>query len=184
MRKAVFGLIAGGMFAMPVAHAVPVKYGLQYESIGGPSGVGSFRFDAASGTLTDFAWRFGTARGGIADNHFGFNLFGDTRGRYLFEVLSRKDVHHGVDCASQLADCASGDTIRGAGPLGASEVVFYTRGDATTFEFNQGLNTLVSGFVTLSRSASRSAPVPEPGTLGMLAFGMLAVALRRRRAKT
>jgi PEP-CTERM motif len=183
MKKTIFASAIMMVMGWPLmSHALPVEYRLTYDSTVGPNGVGAFLFDHEDGALTDFNWDFGNpAIGGIANSHFAFDVFGDTRGRYLFEVLSRVDEHQGVDCSSAFSDCASGDSINiGTGPLDATNIVFYTRGAATSYEFSRQLDVLASGFVTLSRNTQ----VPEPGSLALLGISILGLGVLRRRTRT
>ena len=60
------------------------------------NGTGSFLFDNDVGLITDFVWDFGDGIvGGISDSSFLVNpvVFGDTKGRFIFEMLTEIDVH-------------------------------------------------------------------------------------------
>lgn len=96
----------------------PALYTATYTASLGPSGVGSFYFDSETGAITSFLWNFadGAFVGGIADGQYGTQMaIGDTRGRFVFEILSGTDTHP-APCY-EVNNCETGDWIGvGVGP--------------------------------------------------------------------
>jgi hypothetical protein len=179
MKKNVLALIAGGLLAAPMmASATPVQYDLTFDPVSGPSGIGSFVFDEDNGAMGGFNWNFNGIVGGISDAAFNFNPFGDTLGRFVFELLSHVDVHSGVDCVNGSCGYSESQLI-GDAPFGASSFGLGNVLAVNTYEFQQGTAILASGSVAVAPSS-----VPEPATLGLFGLGMLGLGSIRRRAKS
>jgi hypothetical protein len=176
MKKTFFGMVvAVALAGSMAANAVPVSYDLTYTATLGPNGTGSFLFDNDVGTVTNFVWDFGGITGGISNSVWNFPVFGDTNGRFLFEILSLTDVHP-EDCVNNA--CSAGASINiGAGPGGGTW--FNVGSFLNQYYFSDPLGTIVAqGNVGLVRS------VPEPRTLWLLAVGLLGVGLTVRRRKS
>jgi hypothetical protein len=160
------------------ANAVPVRYDMTFAATTGPSGTGSFFFDSTIGAITGFSWDFGGVTGGIADGQYGtVDVFGDTRGRFVFEMLSQTDAHSAVDCLH--GGCGTGDPITvGSGPLGTTSFSLNsTNGGPATYIFS-GTNGFDQGSVILARAVS------EPSTLALLAIAMMGVGFIGWRRRT
>lgn len=169
-----------------VGNAVPVEYDVSYNATLGPSGVGSFFFDDATGLITDFSWDFGGVTGGLSDSTFTGIIFGDTLGRFIFEILSQTDVHPAV--CDEAGSCSDSRPIDfGSGPFGSPGVRFASNFGDVTYEFYTGCcyfgtNVVAEGNIEIAESSESS--VPEPGTLALIALAMagLAFGCRKRAA--
>lgn len=162
-----------------VAIAVPVGYDVTYSAAQGPSGVGSFSFDNATGLITNYSWNFGGVTGGLSDSTFSEIVFGDTLGRFVFEMLSQTDVHSGANCIAP-GSCGLGATIGvGSGPLDSTE--FHLNVPAALpvmYDF-----TDTTGNIILDAGSVSIAAVPEPSTYAMLlaGLGLLGFVVHRRK---
>jgi hypothetical protein len=177
LRNLVAVLVSGlAVFTIgaPLANAVPILYNTTFTAALGPSGTGSFVFDSASGDIPSFVWDFGSGIVG-GTSYVTDIVFGDTIGRFVFEILSETNAHSGINCINIPCSVTSGFT--GLGPNGAT--VFYIQGTATLgsslYEFRTGSGTAVAaGSITTQQ-------VPEATTLSLLlSCGVLGIALTRR----
>jgi hypothetical protein len=165
------------------AMAVPVQYDMTFNATVGSNGVGSFTFDADSGAMNDFGFDFGGTIGGLPD--LTWMSFGDTVGRFVFELLTRTDVHPVVDCIN--GGCSLSAPITGSGPSGANYLNLSTGPLFSPALYSFRLVTatssasdpnLAEGTVTVTQ---RVAAVPEPSTFALYAAGLFGVAFIRRR---
>jgi hypothetical protein len=170
MNRQFFAVLAAALLAAPLAaDAVPVHYDVNYIATQGPSGIGSFVYDSTLGAITNFTWNFGGVTGGIGAFNYGtIDVFGDTRGRFVFEILSQANAHAAVNCIAPFGGCSTSDGIVGAGPAGAF-----------SFGLSSGFGIPRYFFFGSGGAAQGTIQVlglPEPGTtvlfgLGLLAFG-------------
>jgi hypothetical protein len=81
------------------AHAVPVTYSTRFDAIMGPSGTGSFLYDADTGSLTNLVWDFGGGIvGGFSVVEFPNPFRPYSSGALLAEILTQTDLAPGIDC--------------------------------------------------------------------------------------
>jgi hypothetical protein len=155
------------------ASAVPVEYDLVFEA--STPGSGSFHWDEDTGTISDFGWDFGAGVTGALRNEIDWRVpvFGSTRGRYFFELITGENAHpagcDGIDVCS--ASFLSSDV------LGFPSVLANFSRDNQLFDsaryfFLGSDSRILSGALIATRAP---ASVPEAGTLGMLMLGFLAL---------
>lgn len=176
MRKKILAVAAIAMFGSIAAHAVPVKYDVSYNATAGSSGIGSFFFDNDVGAITDFNWTFGAITGGVVNGNYGsWNVFGDTHGRFVFEILSQTNSHSAVNCIG--GGCGSSTGIIGSAPSGATSFSLSSQSNGANYSFSNSAR----GTVSIRQSVS----VPEPTSISLFAAALLAFGfVARRRAKT
>ena len=181
--KSTYLALVAVLLSPMAANADLIGYDVTYDANVGPDGTGTFIFDTVLGAITDFVWDFGSGTvGGISGAILGTtDVFGDTRGRFVFEILSETDVHSGVDCIN--VGCSAGQGLYGLAPFGAtyfriigSPSVGFS--DYVFWDDAQTQTTLASGYMSIS-----TASVPEPGTLALFGIGLLGMAASRRRKK-
>lgn len=168
-------LVMSLAFVASNANAVPILYNTNFSATVGPNGTGSFKFDNTTGVLSDFTWDFGDGIvGGIQDQGPSL-VFGDTRGRWLFEILTEIDTHSGKDCTN---DCGLHVGVIGSAPASATNIGFSGEGNTADYIFHYGLvgnpdPNHVQGVVTVSA-------VPVPATIVLFSLGLVCIGLFRR----
>jgi hypothetical protein len=180
------------------AHAVPVTYSTRFEAITGPSGTGSFVFDADTGSLTNLLWDFGEdIVGGFSVLEFPNPFRPYSSGALLAEILTQTDLAPGIDCIGPPEGrCSStrsgsigmtpgnvnGVTFRSSSIVGAAfysfaEVTFtppVPGGPPTPPVFGPSVaNGYITAFVAVSE--------PDAATLMMLMVVLTIGAMLRRR---
>ncbi len=176
-------VLAAALLAMSplTAHAIPTPYSTTYTATLGPSGTGSFLFDADTGVLSNFVWDFvGGIVGGTQDFD-ATDVAGDTAGRLVFELLSETNTHSGLDWIN-----AGGFTtvapLIGTTPFDAPNFGILGTADVGSslyrFGFIETFEIVAEGTIRISQ-----VQVPEPTTFSLLGAGLLGFGfIRRRRA--
>lgn len=188
-QLAKLGLALGLVFSLS-AHATPETYAVSFNSTIGDKGVGSFVWDEATLTMTDFNWTFSSGSGSFKDNALAKTIYspGSARsvGALLFNLFTNP-VAYWPSTNGLLSTSAgyfsenffgSSGVLTGTYPpdmLG----IEYKKGEATaTFE----MLDLSPSRTVLSAGTISASPVPEPGSVAMLISGMgILAAIRRRR---
>jgi hypothetical protein len=177
MKKKILALIAAGLFATPMlASAIPIQYDVTYSATAGANGIGSFVFDHDDGLMSGFNWNFGGIFGGLSDIAFTLPRPSglDTRGRFIFEILSHTDVFSTSDCTR--GGCTFSSTF-GAVPNLQKYTLRNTALEAF-YEYERHGALVSAGLVSI---APRS--VPEPSVLTLLALALFAYFTIRSSAK-
>jgi hypothetical protein len=174
------GILALWVLGVQSATAAPILYRTTYTATLGPSGTGSFVFDNAPGTITNFVWDFGAGIVGGVPTYDTSDAFGDTRGRFAFEILSETNVHSGIDCINVACEVAA-VILQGVGPGGGIQFnIFGTPAAGSSYyEFRIGgpnFDIVDSGTISI-------AAVPEPTTFPLLGLGVFGIVLIRRKLR-
>lgn len=162
MRK-VARLAAAVLFIAPLAaEAIPIDYAMVYtaDAGGGPDGLGSFTYDADTQILSNLEWLFDDGTAGaltVSSDFLAENIL--------------------------LKGCLSTCTV-GAGPSALSGD-FINAGwgysllnDVQSYSFLTAAEVSYFGVFTVIEIVT---PVPEPGTLSLMAVGFAVLAWRRRK---
>jgi hypothetical protein len=152
--------------------AIPVAYDLTYaDSGGGLNGTGSAIWDADTFALSEFTWNFGATRtGGFTTSVL--NSLGD----FIWEVVTGDDVYLGA-VAGQIGTSGS-TTVFGYGTAGVQldRVGRYMFDDAQ-------YEALMGTIRVALRNTGGGVSVVEPASLAMFGFGLLGLAVARRRRR-
>jgi hypothetical protein len=155
------------------ASAVPVKYDLVFEA---PTpGSGSFLWDEGAGTITDFGWDFGAGVSGALRNEINWlaPVFGSTRGRYFFELITGENAHpSGCDGIDVCSASYLGNEVIGFPSVLANFSRDNQLFDSARYFFLGADSRILSGNLLATRAA---VSVSEAGTLAMLTLGLLAL---------
>lgn len=189
--------LAASVLASTPSFAVPIDYLLDFNAQLGPSGTGSFSYDADTRLLTNLKWDFGSGMtyssgpiGTIARPD------GGTSGSFLAELLLRTDLDPS-GCINGIATLCRSSILSlpsFSAPGGVNSISFYTGiayGNSTYYSFSTATAgvftpgqppqptvfgpTVADGYVTARLAVS------EPSTIALLMLGMLtALGIRRR----
>jgi hypothetical protein len=160
------------------ASAVPVRYDLVFEA--STPGSGSFHWDEDTGTISDFGWDFGAGVTGALRNEIDWlaPVFGSTRGRYFFELITGENVHpSGCDAIDACGASYGSNELIGFPSLLASFSRNNQLFDSARYFFLGADSRILSGNLIATRGA---VSVPEAGTLPMLTLGLLAFLVMSR----
>jgi hypothetical protein len=161
------------------AQAVPISYSVAFNGANaGPSGTGSFYWDADTSAFNSFNWNFSPVADTLMANNWRSSIFGGTMGQFLFEILTGEDVHPS-GCSATSRCSFSSFNVQSAS---LTSVEFRTFGGGLTeYLFRSRSGLLFSGTLSIGRSISSGLAVSEPLTLSLLGVGLLGLAFRRRR---
>ena len=148
---AMFALLIGTV----TAHAVPVTYSTRFDAILGPSGTGSFVFDADTGSLTNLLWDFGGGIvGGFSVVEFSSPFRPFSNGALLAEILTQTDFAPGIDCIGPPEGlCSSTRGGIGMTPGNVNGVTFRSSVGAAFYSFAE---------VTFTPPIPGGGPPPPP----------------------
>lgn len=160
------------------AGAAPVKYDLVFEA--STPGIGSFSWDEDAGRISDFGWDFGAGVTGSLRNEINWlaPVFGSTRGRFFFELITGEDTHpSGCDRIDACGASYSSSEIIGFPSLLASFSRNNQLFDTARYFFLGSDSRILSGNLIATRAA---VSVPEAGMLAMLTLGLLSLLIASR----
>jgi hypothetical protein len=177
-RPALMAALALAVLTPMAAFAVPVKYDLVFEAA--TPGSGAFVWDEGTDTISDFSWDFGAGVTGALRNEIDWRapVFGSTRGRFFFELITGENVHpSGCDVID-----ACGASFLSPEVLGFPSVLASFSRNNQLFEtaryfFLGSDSRIMSGNLIATRGA---VSVPEGGTLVMMLLGLLALCRLRK----
>jgi hypothetical protein len=160
------------------ALAAPVKYDLVFEAA--TPGSGSFHWDEEVGTFSGFDWDFGAGLSGSLRDEINWlaPVFGSTRGRYFFELITGEDAHPaGCDTTSVCSASFQSNEVIGFPSVLANFSRDNQLFDTARYFFLGSNSRIVSGNLIATRAP---VSVPESGTLVMLTLGLIALSITSR----
>jgi hypothetical protein len=195
-------LAASALISAP-SFAVPIDYLLNFDALLGPSGTGSFRYDAELLSLTNLTWDFGSGITGLVPfvSSIPRPTVGGTLSSVLAELLTQTDLDPPSNCIAPTSGSCRFSFLNlpaSATPGGVNTLsfqvgpsfgssVYYSFAPGTSGPFVPGLPPppTVFGESTANGYVTARVAVSEPGTISMLLMGFLAFAIgiRKRASK-
>jgi hypothetical protein len=160
------------------AHAVPIRYTMNFDgAVAGPAGIGEFIWDQDTLTMTKLSWRFDdSAYGFVTDEDLAVLVGPSNLGHFVYDVLvktgERDPIFGGIPTITSFLSIGGGFPQPFARFMTINRRCYPEEITSGPFYFfNNG--ALEPCTVAPYRGVVTTQAVSEPGSLGLLALGLL-----------